>query len=157
MALSPDGKILAVGGIFAPVGADFNEVLNAGINMGVIRLYDFVSGTMVGVLKGHTSPVNALAFSPDGRLLASLALDLSIRLWDLKQRRTLQVLGDNESVVTMQPRHDCSDRLFTGRTAVGFGINALPRGQAYHKQLVSYGSGLWARVPSWGKAASIKL
>jgi WD40 repeat protein len=99
MALSPDGKTLAVGGIFAPVGADFEEVLNAGINMGVIRLYDFVSGTMVGVLKGHTSPVNALAFSPDGRLLASRALDLSIRLWDLKQRRTLQVLGDNESVV----------------------------------------------------------
>ena len=57
MALSPDGKILAVGGIFAPVGADFEKVLNAGINMGVIRLYDFASGTMVGVLKGHTSPV----------------------------------------------------------------------------------------------------
>ena len=100
MALSPDGKILAVGGIFAPVGADFEEVLNAGINMGVIRLYDFVSGTMVGVLKGHTSPVNALAFSPDGRLLASIAWDLSIRVWDLKQRRTLQVLGDTESGVT---------------------------------------------------------
>jgi WD40 repeat protein len=99
MALSPDGKILAVGGIFAPVGADFEKVLNAGINMGVIRLYDFVSGKMVGVLKGHTSPVNALAFSPDGRLLASISLDLSIRLWDLKQRRTLQVLGDNESAV----------------------------------------------------------
>ena len=66
MALSPDGKILAVDGIFAPVGADFDQVLNAGINMGVIRLYDFVSGKMVGVLKGHTSPVNALAFSPDG-------------------------------------------------------------------------------------------
>ena len=99
MALSPDGKILAVGGVFAPVGGDFNEVLKAGINMGVIRLYDFVSGTMVGVLKGHTSPVSTLAFSPDGRLLASLSLDLSIRLWDLKQRRTLQVLGDNESVV----------------------------------------------------------
>ena len=99
MALSPDGKILAVGGIFAPVGADFEKVLNAGINMGVIRLYDFVSGKMVGVLKGHTSPVNALAFSPDGRLLASIALDLSIRLWDLKQSRTLQVLGDNESAV----------------------------------------------------------
>src|SRR5262249_23854014 len=73
--------------------------------MGVIRLYDFASGKLVGVLEGHTSPVNALAFSPDGSLLASIALDLSIRLWDLKQRRTLQVLGDNESgVKTVQGR-----------------------------------------------------
>jgi outer membrane protein OmpA-like peptidoglycan-associated protein len=101
MALSPDGTVLAVGGIFAPVGADFQEALHAGITMGAIRLYDFVSGTMIGVLKGHTSPVTALAFSPDGKLLASISLDLSIRLWDLHQRRTLQVWGEHEQVASI--------------------------------------------------------
>ena len=156
MALSPDGKILAVGGIFAPVGADFEEVLNAGINMGVIRLYDFVSGKMVGVLKGHTSPVNALAFSPDGRLLASIALDLSIRLWDLTQSRTLRILGDNESVWStgggMAARIAFSP---DGQRLASISAHHLVDGTTYTPagllRLWSVGTGA-----SWGKVASTK-
>jgi outer membrane protein OmpA-like peptidoglycan-associated protein len=156
MALSPDGKILAGGGIFAPVGADFEKVLNAGINMGVIRLYDFVSGKMVGVLKGHTSPVNALAFSPDGRLLASIALDLSIRLWDLTQSRTLRILGDNESVWStgggMAARIAFSP---DGQRLASISAHHLVDGTTYTPagllRLWSVGTGA-----SWGKVASTK-
>ena len=36
-----------------------------------IRLLDFHSGEVVGLLKGHTSVVDSLTFSPDGRYLAS--------------------------------------------------------------------------------------
>jgi WD40 repeat protein len=40
-------------------------------------------------LRGHTGPVMALAYSSDGRLLASCGADRTVRVWDMLDRREL--------------------------------------------------------------------
>jgi WD40 repeat protein len=49
---------------------------------GTVRLWDATTGRLVLVLKGHSSAVIGAVFSPDGRRIASAALDHVI-LWDL--------------------------------------------------------------------------
>ncbi len=73
MALSPDGKWLAVGGVFHPSDPKAGSA---------IRLYEFASGKLVALLKGHTNVVQGLAFSPDGSGLISGSQDKTAILWD---------------------------------------------------------------------------
>jgi WD40 repeat protein len=80
MALSPDNKMLAVGGWFGRNDGETEE-------LGDIRVFDFATGKMLFVLKGHLNVIHAVEFSPDGKFLLSSSAEDELFLWDLSTKK----------------------------------------------------------------------
>jgi WD40 repeat protein len=72
VAFSPDGRVLAAVGLGQAAGGPGMEA--------AVSLWDLASGRETN-LSGHTVFAQALAFSPAGDVLATSALDGTVRLW----------------------------------------------------------------------------
>jgi eukaryotic-like serine/threonine-protein kinase len=64
-SLSPDNRLLAVG------------------HDRRVRIWDFQTGNVEHELVGHSEPVAAILFTPDGKRVISTAMDHTLRIWDV--------------------------------------------------------------------------
>jgi WD40 repeat protein len=125
LALSPDGKTVAVTGMSCvvrlwdlttgkeldselgsqgalykvAVSADSKQVAAAGCD-GVIRFWDRVTGKELRSFCAHERQIFGLAFSPDGMRLASSGSYEAARLWDLAEGKEIRSYpGSTQTVV----------------------------------------------------------
>lgn len=57
-------------------------------------------GEILTLPPAHTSTIRALAFSPDGSLLASASSDFTARVWDVESQRAIQRIAESQDWVT---------------------------------------------------------
>lgn len=109
------------------------------------------------VLNGHTSYVHSVAFSPDGKRIASGSDDKTIRIWDVLSGQQVQILNGHTGAVNVvmfssdgktiiSGGDDESVRLWDSNSGMLIGRFPTNRGKVYAIGLNSFGM---AAVGEW--------
>ena len=116
VAYSPDGKVLASGGVETKSNLDLATMMGQATGTqkrpknqrpsdpadllqdikvettGQIVFWNPTSGEQLATIKGHGKGITDVAFSRDGKLIASAATDNTIKIWDVAAQRELRTL-----------------------------------------------------------------
>jgi WD40 repeat protein/serine/threonine protein kinase len=79
--------------------------------LGELNLWDGANGRRIARLKGHLGPVVCLAFSPDGKRLASAGLDKVIHIWDVSTHKSIRTLRGHDGFILSLAFHPDGSRL----------------------------------------------
>jgi WD40 repeat protein/uncharacterized caspase-like protein len=124
IAFSPDGRVLATGGVESKSNFDMGALMNTANqkgskgkrpqdpqdilkdikveSVGQVLLWDAATGQQLGAIKGHGTGVTDVVFSRDGKLLASGGTDNTIKIWDVATQRELRTLtGHTANIESM--------------------------------------------------------
>jgi WD40 repeat protein len=75
---------------FSPDGSQL-AIANTG-NSGQVSILDVATDKVVTVVSAHTGQVEDIAYSPNGKLLATASIDHTVRIWDAHTGRPLRIL-----------------------------------------------------------------
>jgi WD40 repeat protein len=90
VVISPDGRTIA----------------SSGEGDGIIKVWNLTTGKAILTLNGHSQKVNAIAISPNGKILVSGSDDKTMRVWNLttgKVIRKLEGHGDSVQALAISP------------------------------------------------------
>ncbi|MFZ6012598.1 MAG: caspase family protein [Bacteroidota bacterium] len=137
-AVSPNGKLLAVAGY--PVSSEKENY---------IIIIDLEKNVQVSTAIGHTNVINSLAFSGDGKYLASGADDNTLRIWKVEDAKLLpnvltipipskiSCISFNNKTNDIAVAHESKDILVYSVNGLEKGISKpAPRVFKHHKGII---------------------
>ncbi|MSU62831.1 MAG: hypothetical protein EXS31_10610 [Pedosphaera sp.] len=109
VAISPSGELLAV------TTGSSNQT----------RLHELPSGRLLAVLRGHVQGINAVAFSPDGKMLATGSNERRVKLWNVATRQELATFSLGMAIPTLDFSSDGRMLAVGDISSIGRGIKVL--------------------------------
>ncbi len=75
------------------------NVWSTGSEDKLVKLWDVETEKCLKTIDGHTEQVRSVAFSPDGKILASGSNDKMVKLWDVDTGKCLRSLSGHSDPV----------------------------------------------------------
>ena len=57
-----------------------------------VKIWEIQTNKCLSTLQGHTSDVNSVSFSSDGRYVASGSADQTVKIWEIQTNKCLSTL-----------------------------------------------------------------